>query len=232
MFKLISFNELNKNFSFKTLFSPYENKEFYNIDNIIFLDELKKDNFWVGDNTKDYRTSTSMQEQNQLLFITNFRYDKISFLIGIFPDTTTGIISKVMISKTKELISPLSRYINLLCDSTMLLRNTDLVYYEHDRRCPVYFEYKNELLNPSDSRFKFTFDLLSDITYGYANEVANNGEEIPEEQLFEDIENNIPIINWKLKSSNAHIGDFLIKASSNDDELDTINKIGFYLWED
>lgn len=42
MFKLISFNELNKDFSFKTLFSPYENKEFYNIDNIIFLDELKK----------------------------------------------------------------------------------------------------------------------------------------------------------------------------------------------
>lgn len=236
MFKLVETEIIdhNKNdYSFKKLFDKYFKKD----SNIVNDDIIKQLNYFYKHMFHiDNNTGTEIK-WDELAFITNFKYGDISFLIGIYPDGTTGIISEVGIYNRKELLYPFSKDIDNLCETTLIMKNTDMYYSNptENRACINGIEYKYELLYPDNTNFKFKFNILNDITYGCDNYDATTND-FSKEEILDTLNFNISIINKRL-SPFSHIGDFLIGINDyNPKEVaydpSVPDKFSFYIWEE
>lgn len=235
MFKFMESKEWKiKDFSFDELFRKYfpDTPEIYSVL-IEQLDNLYKNGFKIDNNT-----GTEFAKWDELAFITNFRYSDINFLIGIYPNGTAGIISKVAIYTKKELLYPTTKQIEKLCNNTTIMNNTELYYNctPENRSYWKNLEFKYELLVPNNTNFKFVFDLLKDITYGCEN-YDSTTDNFSKDEALNTLEYNIDLINKKLSSmKDCQIGDFLIGI--NDFKPEEVaydptvkDKISFYINE-
>lgn len=229
MFKLVTTDIVNdeKDYTFKGLFTTHFKDAFTYDENIInILDALYKQKFFVR-NEANNEVYTSCQ----LAFITNFRYNgtksnTCDFLIGIYPDGTAGIICRIADYSKKDLLYPISKDIDFLCNNTTIMKNTELYYSrecgsDSNRSTPLYkFETKLVLLVPDNTNFKFTFDILDDICYG-CECYDSTDENFDKDDILSTLEENVSIINKKLYSTcgSCAIGDYLIGVN------DHLNKV-------
>lgn len=239
--------EENKDFDFSDIFYKYDRFKskqgmFKNI--ITQLNGLYKNNFWIDIN---HANSTKENDSDdQLVFITNFRYNDINFLIGIHSNNKTciaGIICTVALYTSEQLLYPYSEKIRYLCDNTMIMNNTSLYWRDAPgNNIEGFFgtKFKYELVVPNDKNFGFIFNTLDTIIYNCNKENFDpTSKYFSREETIRALELNINIINQKLGSNHLYrMGDFLIGINDynpneiiNDSELPP-DKFSFYINND